>query len=156
LIDCRWCGPRYPHPSTQPRAPKPINTLYNFSEPDKLHLNFCKFLLGVHKKSSNFAVMPEFGRVPFYINMIKSMLLYWHRLKNYVNNSLLYNAFTDTKALSTSRDSWFSCILEFFNILEISSLSLSKFKFIVNNQICKQFIYFRRGIYQVKNIFSQT
>jgi hypothetical protein len=38
----------------------------------------------------------------------------------------------------------FSCILEFLNILEISqnasSLSLSKFKLIVNNQIRKEFI----------------
>ena len=110
-----------------------------------MHLKFCKFILGVHKKSSNFAVMSELGRVPYYINIIKSMLLYWHRLENSVNNSLLYNAFTNSKALSTSRDSWFCCILEFLNILEISqnasSLSLSnKFKLIVNNKIRKKFI----------------
>ena len=84
-----------------------IDNIYNLSEPDKLHLKFCKFILGVHKKSSNFAVMSELGRVPYYINIIKSMLLYWHRLENSVNNSLLYNAFTNSKALSTCRDSWF-------------------------------------------------
>jgi hypothetical protein len=35
------------------------------SESDKLHLKFCKFIFGVHKKSSDFAAMSELGRFPF-------------------------------------------------------------------------------------------
>jgi NADH/NAD ratio-sensing transcriptional regulator Rex len=72
------------------------------------------------------------------------MLSYWHRLENSDNNSLLYSAFIKSKALSMNRGSCYSCILEFLNILEISqnasSLRLSKYKFIVNNQIRKDFI----------------
>ena len=31
-----------------------------------------KFILGVHRKSANFAVLSELGRYPFYLDIIKS------------------------------------------------------------------------------------
>ena len=36
--------------------------------------------------------MSERGRYPFYLDIIKAMLKYWHRLENLDRNSLLYDA----------------------------------------------------------------
>lgn len=42
---------------------------------EKLRLKFCKFILGVHKKSTNF----ELGRLPLHFDIMKQ---FWHRLEN--------------------------------------------------------------------------
>ena len=41
-----------------------LDNIYKSLWCEKLHLKFSKFLLGVHKKSVNFAVLSEFGRFP--------------------------------------------------------------------------------------------
>ncbi|XP_071132876.1 uncharacterized protein [Mytilus edulis] len=56
--------------------------LYSGLPCEKLHIKFCKFILGVHKKTTNAAVLSELGRFPIYFNIIKGMLLYWYRLEN--------------------------------------------------------------------------
>ena len=57
-----------------------------------MHIKFAKFILGVNRKSTNFAVMSELGRFPFYLDNIKNVLKYWHRLENVDQNSLLFDA----------------------------------------------------------------
>ena len=57
-----------------------------------MHIKFAKFILGVNRKSTNFAVMSELGRFPFYLDIIKNVLKYWHRLENVDQNSLLFDA----------------------------------------------------------------
>jgi hypothetical protein len=39
---------------------------------EKFNIKFSKFILGVHKKSSNFAVLGELGRYPLYIIIINT------------------------------------------------------------------------------------
>jgi hypothetical protein len=39
-----------------------------------LHTKFCRFILGVHKKSTNFGVLSELGRFPIYYDIFQSML----------------------------------------------------------------------------------
>ena len=51
-----------------------LEKIYKNIEPEKIHVKFLKYILGVHKKSSNFAVLSEFGRYPLYINIVKAML----------------------------------------------------------------------------------
>ena len=36
-----------------------FDKIFNDIEPEKLHLKFAKFVLGVHRKSFNFAVMSD-------------------------------------------------------------------------------------------------
>ena len=40
---------------------------------ERLHLKFSKCILGVHKKSSNFAVLSELGRFSLHFDIIKSI-----------------------------------------------------------------------------------
>ena len=49
---------------------------------EKAHMKFCKFSLGVGKRSSNLAVIGELGRYPLFIKIIISMFSYLTRLSN--------------------------------------------------------------------------
>ena len=40
---------------------------------EKLHQKFLKYILGVHTKTTNIAVLSELGRFPLYYNIIKAM-----------------------------------------------------------------------------------
>ena len=79
-----------------------IDDLFDFNKiarsfySEKLHIHFCKYILGVHKRSSNFAVFSELGRYSLQISILLSTLSYWHRLKN-TNTELLSDAFACSK-----------------------------------------------------------
>ena len=60
----------------------PIDQIFSKLHCEKLHLKFCKFLLGVHKISTNFAVQSELGRFPLHFDILKQILRFWHRLEN--------------------------------------------------------------------------
>ena len=47
----------------------------------KLHLKFCKRVLGVHSKSTNIAVFGELGRKPLIFQIAILVIKYWFRIK---------------------------------------------------------------------------
>jgi hypothetical protein len=47
--------------------------LFKDWEYEKLNLKFCKYLLGVNKRSTNIAVLSELGRMPLFISHITAM-----------------------------------------------------------------------------------
>ena len=55
---------------------------------EKLNIKFSKFILGVHKKSSNFAVLGDLGRYPLYITIINTILKHLNRIKELDHDSL--------------------------------------------------------------------
>ncbi len=68
---------------------------------EQVHTSFCKYVLGVTKYASNFAVLGELGRQPISSKVTLSQILYWHRLENLSDNSVLWNAFQE---LNLSRE----------------------------------------------------
>ena len=92
---------------------------YQNTESDKLHAEFAKFTLGVHKKSSNFAVMSELRRYSYYIDIIKAMFKFWYRIEHLHPDSLLYNALECSKNIEISSNSWYNTIKQLSNLLEI-------------------------------------
>ena len=96
-----------------------FDKLFNNIEPEKLQLKFAKFVLGVHRKSSNFAVMSELGRFTYYIDIVKASLKYWHRLENVDKNSLLSDALECSKSLSKTSNPWYNTSQQYSNILEV-------------------------------------
>ena len=40
---------------------------------DKLHIHFCKYILGANKTSTNFAILNELGRIPFALDCFTSV-----------------------------------------------------------------------------------
>ena len=47
-------------------------TLKNTNEFDKTYMRFCKYVLGVHSKACNFAVIGELGQFPLTISILTS------------------------------------------------------------------------------------
>jgi hypothetical protein len=91
---------------------------------EKLHLKFSKYLLGVHKKSVNFAVLSELGRFPLHFNIVISLVIYWYRLVNLSKESkLLHDAYICSKNVANEgKQSWFlftEKLLKFIGIQDL-------------------------------------
>ena len=114
-----------------------IDSIYKNLQCEKLHIRFCKSILGVNNKATNFAVLSELGRFPLSYNVILSMLNYWHRLHSLDSMfPLLKAAYDNSKALYLSqKPSWYGSIDSLSN-------NLSEVK-----QICTQGL----GIQAIKN-----
>ena len=66
---------------------------------EKIHNKFCKNILGVHKKSSNFAAKCELGRQPVLNFIIILALKYFNRLKQLPSDRLLGEVYEVDKSL---------------------------------------------------------
>jgi hypothetical protein len=89
------------------------NKIFNNLKCETLHINYCKSILGVQKKSSNFAVLCELGRFPLYYHFIKAMINYWFRLETLQNPSfiLLKETYLVSKNVYLqNKPSWFTSI----------------------------------------------
>jgi hypothetical protein len=97
------------------------------SKCEKLHTKFCKNVLGVHRKATNFGVLSELGRFPQTYNVLSKMLTYWHRLEN-TDNDIVLNAYLTSKSLYVSNiPSWYGCLNSIIDkIPEIKNLSVKK------------------------------
>ena len=89
-----------------------VDTIYSRILCEKLHIKFCKYILGVNRKSTNFAVLSELGRFPLHYDIVKHVLGYWHRLENIGSSfPLLKAAYNCSKKLfETKKTSWYGSI----------------------------------------------
>ena len=62
-----------------------INDCYKNYKGETLHVKFCKYILGLNKKSVNHASLSELGRHPLHYDIVKSLLKYCYRLENRVS-----------------------------------------------------------------------
>ena len=67
---------------TQKRKELNLYDIFKECESEKINLKFCKYMLRVSKKCINIAVLTELGRFPMYIDILKQMFMYWHRLEH--------------------------------------------------------------------------
>lgn len=110
---------------------------------EKLHLKFSKWVLGVHKKSVNFAVLSELGRFPLHFDILKYLISYWYRLENLDNTfPLLKDAYSCSVSLhENNKQSWYSMVnkvLEFLNINNCSkNFGIYKFKNFLKNKLAE-------------------
>ena len=73
-------------------------------------MKFCKFSLGVGKRSSNLAVIGELGRYPLFIEIIIFMFSYLTRISN-SKDILLSEALSVSKLLSDqNKKSWYNIL----------------------------------------------
>ena len=87
---------------------------------ENLCMKFYKYILGVHKKSSNLAVMGELGRTPLHIQIICSVLKFLQRLKDLDDGHLLRQAlFTSIEVHKHNMSSWYTSILYILKCLNI-------------------------------------
>ena len=69
----------------------------NRSVPEKIHLSFLKWALGVHKKTSNVGAWGESGRYPQINQSVQLTLNFYKRLINSSPNTFVYPALKELK-----------------------------------------------------------
>lgn len=68
--------------------------IYDCKEIDKIHVKFCKYILGVRQQTPNVAVFGELGRFPLSVISKERTLKFWLKImKN--QDSPMYNMFVD-------------------------------------------------------------
>ena len=68
-----------------------LEKLYFDTPGEKLHLQFCRNILGVSNKTSVVATLGELGSYPLMIKSFSQMIKYWHHIETEVDsNSLVY------------------------------------------------------------------
>lgn len=111
-----------------------IDKIYSNLFCEKLHLKFCKSVLGVHKTATNFAVLSDLGRFPLHLDIVRSMIRYWYRLENLGQSfPILKDAYCESKSLFEKKlPSWYSSInfliTNFNGIRDLTSVKMHKFK----------------------------
>ena len=66
---------------------------------EKVHINFCKNVLGVNRKTCNNVVYCELGRLPLYAKRKLKIFKYWVKLKN-TDNCILKACYEDMSTYS--------------------------------------------------------
>ena len=70
---------------------------------EKCHLQFCRFIIGVNRRTPIIGIYGDTGRYPMYLTAMTSFVKYWYRLtKCDGNQPLLYNAFMHNTSNNTS------------------------------------------------------
>jgi hypothetical protein len=81
---------------------KQANSFDNWfkEEIEKCHLKYCRFLLGVNRRTPILAILGETGRFPLVLEVKRNMVKYWLRIKDLPADSLLYKAYIANISLS--------------------------------------------------------
>ena len=91
---------------------------------EKLHLKYCKGVLGVNKKAQNAAVMGELGRYPMIIYIVKMMLRYLQHLDDVKDGRPLLDAAIQIDDQLTAGKSWKINLEKILNLFGFSTRSL--------------------------------
>jgi hypothetical protein len=87
---------------------------------EKVALQYARYILGVHKKTSNLAVRGELGLYPLYIECIIQMCKYWHRAAFFPPESLIGAAYAEQiKLVKMNTQCWLKnvyMLLEYYNL----------------------------------------
>ncbi|MEW8545934.1 MAG: reverse transcriptase family protein, partial [Candidatus Thiodiazotropha sp.] len=81
-------------------------SLKSSSEYDKLYIKFCKYLLGVHSKACNFAVLSELGQYPLLITILTSSINFWLHIIQSSCDSLVAKAYLEQINGPNDRSIW--------------------------------------------------
>ena len=105
-------------PNTRGKATFTKN-LFNDSQPlEKLHIRFCKQVLGIHSKGSNYGCRSELGRIPLSINIYCTLLKYWFRLVSSESNTVIYKALLANNMLfHRNRSCWLTTVDFLLNLI---------------------------------------
>ena len=87
---------------------------------ERFHLRVCKNILGVHKNTTNIAVLSELGRYPMSHDIHKQMVKYLLRFEDMAENRLAKIAFEEQKRNSTKNTHWVSKVKCFLDKMGLS------------------------------------
>ena len=95
--------------------------------PEKLHVKFCKRVLGVHRKASNNACRGELGRYPLMVDICTSVIKFYQRLIcKETCNTILDAAFDSSKSLKC--DALYGFVQKLLQITEFTNSDVTHFR----------------------------
>ena len=110
---------------------------------EKIHLKYCKRILGLNKYASNAACRSEIGSYPLLTEVHISMFKYWLRIRELPENNITKWAYNEQKNPHNSY-TWMSTIKSILTDINQNSLYdteetiiNSKFKNLINNVKCQ-------------------
>ena len=120
---------------------------------EKLQLNFFKYILGVNKKASNFAVLGELGKFPLFTDIFVNIIKYWVHIVNYSNNHVLNDAYVENCLLreSGSKNCWSYKLMTMLKNVGLDNVNPSE----CNVSLFKSHIQ-SKFISQWKNVMSHS
>ena len=121
LYGCEIWGDSFP----QPKRLYADNIWRNAAnmQVERLHVSFCKRVLGVHSKATNVAVMGELGKYPLLVKILCQKLKFWKRAIGGEHcNTYLELASKEMLAIDHSvRSSWLSTLKKYVSTLADNS-----------------------------------
>ena len=93
---------------------------------ERFHLRVCKNILGVHKSTSNIAVLSEIGRYPISHDIHKQMVKYLLRFEEMAENRLAKKTYEEQKRDPTNDKLWVSRTHSFLDKIGLSFIHLTK------------------------------
>lgn len=117
---------------TNESEPKFIRSFESFAC-EKLNLSFARFVLGVHKKAQNTAVLGELGRYPLGLDIAANAVLYLeHLIHDEHVNPLVKDALTSNQCQAKS---WFKKVNDMRNYIFRGNRLNGRFRKITRNSI---------------------
>ena len=89
------------------------------SQPDKVFQKYIKFVLGVSGSCTNLASLGELGELSLMLHGLLSLLLFWHRITNMHNNTLVKQAMDLQSQMGPTKSDWLNTVnflLSFLNL----------------------------------------
>jgi hypothetical protein len=114
---------------------------------EKLHSKFCRYTLGVHKKTMVLPVLSECGRFPISIKVICQVIAYWIHILDLPNNANIRTVYNGLYAKSNNSSTWVSFaenILTSTGLNHVwknqSTLNINKLKFAISKKLEKVYL----------------
>lgn len=116
--------------------------IFDIKNVDRIHIKFCKHILGVKQQTPNSAIYGELGRYPLSIICKERAFKYWIRLlKMKDSDSLVYHVYKrlyDQTVNAPQIKSWASEIKKELNNMGLGNLWISQFERIPQFSVIKQ------------------
>lgn len=113
---------------------------------EKVHVKFCKFILGVNKRAVNLAVKGELGRFPIGISCMLQALKYWFHIQT-SNNGLLREALVVSENLHKEHVfTWYSFFTSLCKMLDmkVSEVTVATTT-LLRMKLCDKYIQYWSG-----------
>ena len=108
-----------------------IDQLMKKFQIEKVNISFCKWLLGIHKYSSNFGVLGEIGRYPLFIDIFKGVVKYYQKLLvKRKDKPLIHDCLCEAELIDATGGqswiTWLKYVCKFSGITNLANISVDE------------------------------